>query len=135
MILGHEAIIKRVERLVPHLTKICSHELGSADPDRGDTFFHYHPAYSRLTDEEERREVDTLGSTYLILSLESVLHWAQWVPHDPTGKESLYMKAYQSLLDRGVKFPTTFHYYKQSDTDKYACQKQVQEHVQDGVLL
>lgn len=35
MVLGQEDIVKRVEKLIPSLTKICSHDLTSADPDRG----------------------------------------------------------------------------------------------------
>jgi len=41
------------------------------------------------------------------------------MPLDSTGKPTIYAKAYQTLLDRGVTFPATFHYYKQSDTEKY----------------
>jgi len=43
MILGQEDIVKRVEKLIPILVKICSYELNSSDPDRGETFFHDHP--------------------------------------------------------------------------------------------
>lgn len=38
---------------------------------------------------------------------------------DHSGQESIYARAFQNLVDRGVKFPTSFHYYKQSDTEKY----------------
>ncbi len=43
MVLGQEDVVKRVEKLIPQLTKICSHELTSSDPDRGETYFHDHP--------------------------------------------------------------------------------------------
>ena len=49
MVLGQEDILKRVEKLIPQLTKICSHELGSTDPDRGETYFHSHPCTCFLT--------------------------------------------------------------------------------------
>jgi len=32
---------------------------------------------------------------------------------------SMYAKAYNDLIERGVTFPTSFHYYKQSDTEKF----------------
>ena len=41
---------------------------------------------------------------------------------DSNGQPTIYAKAYQTLIDRGVAFPTTFHYYKQSDTEKYLRQ-------------
>ena len=93
MVLGQEDVVKRVEKLIPQLTKICSHDLPSSDPDRGETYFHDHPctlalmiAYLKLTDEDEKKQIDTLGSTFLILSLESVYHWARWIPLDSTGQ-------------------------------------------------
>lgn len=49
MVLGQEDILKKVEKLVPQLTKICSHELGSADPDRGESYFHNHPSTQLAT--------------------------------------------------------------------------------------
>lgn len=66
--------------------------------------------------QDERKQIDTLGSTYFILSLESIYHWARWIPIDSSGQESIYARAYQNLVDAGVKFPNSFHYYKQSDT-------------------
>ena len=32
---------------------------------------------------------------------------------------TVYAKAYNQLVERGVAFPNTFHYYKQSDTEKF----------------
>ena len=48
-----------------------------------------------------------------------MLHWAKWIPLDETGQMSIYAKAYNNLLERGVCFPSSFHYYKQSDTEKF----------------
>lgn len=51
MILGREDVVESVKKLVPHLLKICSHDLESDDPNRGETIFHEHPSYLR-TDKE-----------------------------------------------------------------------------------
>ena len=49
MVLGQEDIVRKVEKLIPQFTKVCSHDLNSADPDRGETYFHDHPGNSQIS--------------------------------------------------------------------------------------
>lgn len=47
------------------------------------------------------------------------MQWAKWMPVDRNGSMTIYAKAYDDLLERGVSFPTSLNYYKQSDNEKF----------------
>lgn len=118
MILGRQDVINQLTKLVPHMLKVCSYHLDLNDPNRGESYFFEHPEYSNGSP-TERQDIERLGSTYFTLNLESIYFWAKWVPADQYGNQSIYSKGLNTLFQRGVKFNNTYHYYKNSDTEKY----------------
>lgn len=81
MILGRQDVINELTRLVPHMLKICSYKLESDDPNRGESFFYSHPQYNSTNVET----IESYGSTYFILNLESMYHWGNWIKVDESG--------------------------------------------------
>ena len=86
--------------------------------NRGATYFRSLPRYAEMTG-EQKNEVDTIGASLVILTLENIKMWAQWVPTNVNGSESIFKKSYDSLIERGVTFPTNMSYYKMNDTERY----------------
>ena len=117
MILGRSDVINALTTLLPEMVKICEYKYESDSADRGETFFNNHVEYLKA-DEEEKRAIELYGSTYFTLTLESILHWAKWIPADENGNESAFSIEYTKLLKKGVQFNYSFHYYKQSDTER-----------------
>ena len=85
MILGKDDVKSALTKIVPHMLKICSYRLESESPSRGETFFNEHSSYKKAN-EEETREIERCASTYFILTLESIMHWAEWIPVDEFGQ-------------------------------------------------
>lgn len=59
-----------------------------------------------------------VGSSLLIICLESIRIWATWIPVSSNGTDSVFKKAYDSLRERGVSFCQEEKYYKPADKDK-----------------
>jgi len=75
-----------------------------------------YPGYLKAT-VEEKEQLELLGSSLLIICLESVKVWAEWVPVSPNGSESAFKKGYNTLLERGVAFCEQ-QYYKKADYER-----------------
>jgi hypothetical protein len=86
MLLGEPQVIASVEKLVPAIHKICSYRLDSTDPNRGSTYFQNHPSTVNFIEgflkanPKEKENLKLLGSSLLIICLESMRVWAGWVP-------------------------------------------------------
>ena len=107
-----------MERIIPVLTKIASYRMESKEPSRGETYFRNWTKYADKNN-EERQNIDVVGMSLVIMALESIKVWAEWIPSNPNGSDSVFKKSYLALVDRGVTFPKEMSYYKPKHTERF----------------
>jgi len=77
-----------------------------------------------------------MSANFLIILLDCIEKWAltfQFQDEGDSKKENEFYKSYQSLLDKGVKFPSTFKQQKQLDSpDRKDTMAQVRTSIQSN---
>jgi hypothetical protein len=66
------------------MLQVCSYKVESDDANRGESYFYNHPQYLNASN-AEKEVVESYGSTYFILNLESIHHWGNWIKMDENG--------------------------------------------------